>query len=97
MPPKEKAVRRELDTFEGVAGVVGEDGPARLVADAIFARCRCICRLFASAFSCVRMKLARLCGEMHQYSSSTWPGVMVVYFDEDLSIFSIQRLHGLLL
>jgi hypothetical protein len=59
-PPNEKAVTRELEVLEGVVGVVGEARLGRLVVDAFFARCRCICRLFASAFSWVRTKLARL-------------------------------------
>jgi hypothetical protein len=63
-PPKEKAVTRELEVFEGDVGVWGED---RLVADAFLARCRWSCKLFASAFSCVRMKLAKLCAEVSQY------------------------------
>jgi hypothetical protein len=50
-PPNENAVTRELEVFEGVVGVVGEDRLVKLVVDAFLARCRCICKLFASAFS----------------------------------------------
>lgn len=51
---------RELEEFEEVVGVVGEERLVKLDVDAFFARCRCICKLFASAFSWVRTKLARL-------------------------------------
>lgn len=60
-PPNEKAVTRELEVLEDRVGVVGDDRLATLVVEAFLARCRCIWRLFASALSCVRTKLARLC------------------------------------
>ncbi len=66
-PPKEKAVTREFEVFEGTVGVVGEDRFGRFDVEAVLTRCRCICKLFASAFSCVRTKLARLCEDANQY------------------------------
>jgi hypothetical protein len=59
-PPREKEDARELEGIEGVVGVVGEARLVTLAFTVLLERCRCICRLFASALSCVRTKLARL-------------------------------------
>lgn len=55
---------RELEVDEGTVGVVGELRLVKLAVEAFLARCLCIWRLFARAFSWVRTKLAKLCGAL---------------------------------
>ena len=58
--PKERAAARELDVLDEDAVDIGDEVPGIFVVDELLGFCLRICSAFASAFSCVRMKLAKL-------------------------------------